>query len=300
VPAPETDEPRTDRAEPTSSGSADDDARRGPWVDNHCHLELEHRAEGAAEAMARGGSSDPDRTRELLEDARASGVVALVTVGTDAASSRRCLEVAARHDEVWATAGVHPHTATEGTAQLRAVVDEAVGGGALVAIGECGLDYHYDHSPRPDQRRVFAEQVAMAHELDLPLVIHTRSAWDDTFAVLDAEGVPRRTVFHCFTGGPDEAARCVERGALLSISGIVTFPSAQDVRDAVTATPLDRLMVETDSPYLAPVPHRGRPNRPALVGVVGAKVAELHGRPVEEVARATTATATAFYGLAAG
>src|SRR5690606_5912792 len=105
-----------------------------------------------------------------------------------------------------------------------------------------GLDYHYDHSPRERQREVFAEQVALAHEMDLPLVIHTRAAWDDTFDVLDDVSVPRRTVFHCFTGGPGEAERCLERGALLSISGIVTFPSAQDVRDAVRATPLSSLM----------------------------------------------------------
>jgi TatD DNase family protein len=140
----------------------------------------------------------------------------------------------------------------------------------------------------------------MAHEHDLPLVIHTREAWEDTFAVLDTEGIPARTVFHCFTGGPGEAERCVERGALLSISGIVTFPSARELREAVQRTPLDRLMVETDSPYLAPVPHRGRPNVPAFVGLVGAAVAELHGQQVAEVARSTTSNAESFYGLDLG
>jgi len=273
------------------------DHRAGPWIDNHCHLELEHHAEGAAEAMARGGSTDPDHTAGLVAAGREAGVVAMVTVGTDAASSRRCLEVAARHPEVWATAGVHPHTASEGTAELREVVAAAAEGGELVAIGECGLDFHYDHSPRPQQRTAFAEQIQLAHELGLPLVIHTREAWSETFAILDSEGVPERTVFHCFTGGPEEAEQCLERGALLSISGIVTFKSADDVRAAVRATPLERLMVETDSPYLAPVPHRGRPNTPALVGIVGAKVAELHDVAVDEVARTTTATAAAFYGI---
>ena len=198
---------------------------------------------------------------------------------------------------VWATAGVHPHDATEGTAALREVVAGAIGGDALVAIGECGLDYHYDHSPRPTQLSVFAEQVALANDLDLPLVIHTRDAWDDTFAVLDEVTMPRRTVFHCFTGGPAEAEACVGRGALLSISGIVTFPGAQDLRDAVLATPLGSLMVETDSPYLAPVPHRGRTNQPAWVGLVGAELARLHEVPTDEVARTTTANAAGFYGL---
>jgi TatD DNase family protein len=267
------------------AATPDDEVSAGPWVDNHCHLGV----------GARGGEAP--EVDEVLAAARRDGVVAMITVGTDAASSAECLATAARTEGVWATAGVHPHDATEGTAALREVVAGALGGGSLVAIGECGLDYHYDHSPRPTQQAVFAEQVALAHELDLPLVIHTRDAWDDTFSVLDELGTPRRTVFHCFTGGPAEAAECVQRGALLSISGIVTFPSAQDVRDAVAATPLGSLMVETDAPYLAPVPHRGRPNQPAWVGWVGAAVAQLHDRPVREVAETTTATARAFYGL---
>jgi len=132
----------------------------------------------------------------------------------------------------------------------------------------------------------------------MPLVIHTREAWEETFAVLDAEGVPERTVFHCFTGGPDEGAACLERGALLSFSGIVTFKGAGDVRAAAAACPLDRAMVETDSPYLAPVPHRGRPNRPALVAHVGEALAAAMDRPVAEVAEVTSATASGFYGLA--
>jgi TatD DNase family protein len=253
------------------------------WFDNHCHLDGE------------------DDVEAVIADARAAGVGGMVTVGTDEASSARCLALAADHDGVWATAGVHPHDAVDGVDGLRRLVDAARSGGdpgaAPVAIGECGLDYHYDHSPRPVQREVFAAQVGLAHELGLPLVIHTREAWDDTFDVLAAEGVPDRTVFHCFTGGPAEAERGLAVGALLSVSGIVTFPSAGDLRDAVARTPLERLMVETDSPYLAPVPHRGRRNRPALVARVGEEVATLLGREVDDVAAATTATAHAFYGI---
>jgi TatD DNase family protein len=144
---------------------------------------------------------------------------------------------------------------------------------------------------------VFAAQIQLAHERDLPLVIHTREAWDDTFTILDREGVPRRTVFHCFTGGRDEAVAALHRGALLSISGIVTFKSAHDVREAVVAAPLDRLLVETDSPYLAPVPHRGRPNRPAWLPLVGAAIAALKACPVGEVEAVTWTNAAAFYGL---
>jgi TatD DNase family protein len=167
----------------------------------------------------------------------------------------------------------------------------------VVAVGECGLDYHYEHSPRATQREAFAAQIGWAHEHGLALMVHTREAWEDTFAVLDAEGVPERTVFHCFTGGPGEAEQCLARGGHLSFSGIVSFPSADDVRAAAAICPLDRALVETDSPYLAPVPHRGRPNRPALVPVVGEALAAAMGRPVEEVAAATWSNAARVYGL---
>lgn len=251
------------------------------WVDNHCHLD---------------GEEDPGA---IVDAAHAAGVAAMITVGTDAERSAACLMLAERLDGVWATAGLHPHDASVGLDPLRRVLDEALGrdGHRLVAIGECGLDYHYDHSPRADQRAAFAAQVDLAHELGLPLVIHTREAWDDTFGILADRGLPDRTVFHCFTGGPPEAERALAIGALLSISGIVTFNSAGALRDAVSAAPLDRIMVETDAPYLAPVPHRGQRNRPALVARVGAEVAALQDRPVEEVAAATTATAVRFYGL---
>ena len=250
------------------------------WVDNHCHL-------------------DPEHAAATVSDARSAGVGALVTVGTDEQRSRESLAVAAGFSDVWATAGVHPHDATEGVDGLIELVDaELAGEGSrLVAIGECGLDFHYDHSPRDVQREVFVRQVELAQRSGLPLVIHTREAWQETFDVLESVGVPERTVFHCFTGGPNEAERCVELGAHLSISGIVTFKSAQDVRDAVAATPLDRLMVETDSPYLAPVPFRGQRNRPALVALVGQEVADVLGVDVAAVATATTATARCFYGL---
>ena len=198
------------------------------------------------------------------------------------------LDVARRHDDVWATAGVHPHDAAD--ADLAAIVD-LLGDPKVVAVGECGLDFHYDHSPRETQRDVFAAQVALAHAHDLALVIHTRDAWDDTFDILTGEGVPARTVFHCFTGGPDEARRALDLGAVLSFSGIVTFKTASDVRAAAAVCPLDRLLVETDAPYLAPAPNRGQRNRPAWVPLVGAGVAAAKDVPVEEVERATSTTA---------
>ena len=154
----------------------------------------------------------------------------------------------------------------------------------VVAVGECGLDFHYDHSPRDQQAEVFAAQIAMALAHDLTLVIHTREAWPETFDILAAEGVPPRTVFHCFTGGPDEARRCLDLGAVLSFSGIVSFPIATDLHAAAQLCPIDRLLVETDSPYLAPVPHRGKKNQPAWVVDVAAALAAVKGVAVADVA----------------
>jgi TatD DNase family protein len=253
------------------------------WTDDHCHLGWD-----VDEQV------DATEVDAMVTEALDAGVERLVTVGTDALRSAEAVDAAARHPGVvWATVGLHPHEARHG---LDGVVD-LLGRDGVVAVGECGLDYHYDHSPRPVQRAMFAAQIALAHERDLALVIHTREAWDDTFAVLDSEGVPRRTVFHCFTGGPDEARACLERGGYVSFSGIVTFRSADDVRAAAVMCPLERLLVETDSPYLAPVPHRGRPNRPALVPLVGAAVADVKGVPVEAVAVATWDNAERVYGL---
>ena len=146
-----------------------------------------------------------------------------------------------------------------------------------MAIGECGLDFFYSHSDHDVQKEVFARQIAWAKELDLALVIHTRGAWPETFDILDAEGAPDRTVIHCFTGGADEARQCLDRGTFISISGIVTFKKADDVREAVAIVPRDRLLIETDAPFLAPVPHRGKTNQPAFVPLVGAAVAEVQG-----------------------
>ena len=249
------------------------------WTDDHCHVH--HRG------------ADPEVVTEQVEAARSAGVARMVTVGCDIEDSRFALAAAAAHEGVFATAGVHPHEAAGGIDGLEALLDEP----GLVAVGECGLDYFYEHSPRAAQREVFAAQVEMAHQRDLALVIHTRDAWDDTFDVLAATGVPERTVFHCFTGGPDEATRCLDLGAMLSFSGIVTFKQADDLRAAAALCPLDRVLVETDSPYLTPEPHRGRRNSPALVPLVGAAVARAQGRDVAEVAAATWDNATRTYRL---
>lgn len=241
-----------------------------------------------------------------LARAAAAGVAVVVCVGTDVASSRRAVELASsprRPDlpAVLATAGLHPHQADrrglDGVVGITRLLDEA--GPALVAVGECGLDYHYDRSPRVDQRTAFAAQIELALHRRLPLVIHSREAWEDTFAILGEVGVPPVTIFHCFTGGPDEARRCLDLGALVSFSGIVTFKNAGSVQEAAARCPLGRLLVETDAPLLAPVPHRGRPNEPAFVSLVGAAVAAARGEPISVVAGATAATAARAFGVPA-
>jgi TatD DNase family protein len=250
------------------------------WFDNHCHLTT----------MQSTSKVDP---AEAVAAATAGGVSHLLTVGCTVEDSAEAAAIASRFDHVWATAGVHPHDAAGGIDGLVPLLDDE----NVVAVGECGLDFHYDRSPRGVQADVFRQQISIANDRGLPLVIHTREAWDETFTVLDAEGIPARTVFHCFTGGPAEAAACVERGALLSFSGIVTFPSATDLQAAAVDTPIERLLVETDSPFLAPVPHRGKRNEPANVAVVGGFLAELRGEPAEDLAAATMANACQFYGV---
>lgn len=255
------------------------------WIDNHCHLHDEAIPGGADAAIA---------------TARTAGVTAMITVGCDAATSSAALALAHRVDDVWATVGLHPHDAVRGVDTIRPLVE---GGGGIdrkiVAVGECGLDYYYEHSPRDVQRVAFAEQIGMAHALRLPLIVHTRDAWADTFDVLRAAGVPERTVFHCFTGGVAEARTCLDLGGFLSFSGIVTFKSATDVQDAARLCPPDRMLVETDSPYLAPAPHRGRPNQPANVAVTGTFLAGLRNEAVAAVAEATTAAACIAFPLIA-
>ncbi|MGB0112732.1 MAG: TatD family hydrolase [Ilumatobacteraceae bacterium] len=248
------------------------------WVDSHCHIHDERIPDGSDGAVAA---------------AAAAGVTTLVTVGCDRATSEAAIAVAARHPEVFATVGLHPHDAVNGVDTIVDLLDTP----GIVAVGEAGLDYYYDHSPRELQQRAFAEQIQLANDRQLPLVIHTRDAWDDTFAVLADVGVPETTILHCFTGGPDEARRALDIGAILSFSGIVTFKGAPEVQAAANLCPLDRMMVETDSPYLAPLPHRGKPNRPAWVPHVGQFIADLRDVPVADIATATADNARRAFAL---
>ena len=248
------------------------------WVDSHCHVHDERIPDGTAGAVAAAADA---------------GVTTLISVGCDRATSLAAIDAARSHPSVFATVGLHPHDAVNGVDSIVDLLDTD----GIVAVGECGLDYYYDHSPRETQQQAFAEQVALANERDLPLVIHTRDAWDDTFAVLDEVGVPARTIFHCFTGGPDEAQRCLDRGAHVSFSGIVTFKTATDLQAAARLVPLDRMLVETDAPYLAPVPHRGKTNQPAYVAHTAQFIADLRDIRLADVAETTAANARRVFRL---
>ena len=250
-------------------------------IDTHCHLHL---------------LEEP--AREVVGRARAAGVGHLVDVGVDLESSRQAAENAGRLEGVSATAGVHPHDAVTLSPQVLEELRALLADQRVVAVGETGLDYFRDHSPRDVQRAAFAAHVRLARELDKALVVHSRDAFEDVLAVLEREGPPERVVLHCFSGDERMAARALDAGYHVSFAGTVTFKNARRLREACAVVPLERMVLETDSPYLSPHPFRGRPNRPERVAVTAATVARVHGLPVEEVARATTATAVRAFGLA--
>lgn len=251
--------------------------------DSHCHL-TDERLRPDADAV--------------VERARAAGVERLVTVGADAEDWDDVVALAERHDGVYAAAGVHPHIADHATAEVLGRLRELARHPRVVALGEAGLDFHYDLSPRAAQRRAFAVQLALAAELALPLIVHSREADDETADVLRADGRHVRGVLHCFSGGRALLDEALAAGWYVSFSGIVTFAKYEGA-DLVRAVPADRLLIETDSPYLAPVPVRGKRNEPAFVRHVAEGVARLRGQTLEEVAALTRRNADTFYGLAA-
>ena len=250
--------------------------------DSHCHLT--------------DGRFDEDRAA-VLDAALDAGVTRMVTVASNVEDARAAADLAAAHPGLWSTAGVHPHEVSEaGDGDLALVQELAATHPEIVAIGETGLDYFYDHSPRELQRRWFEAHFGVAADLDLPIVIHTREAEDDTIEVLRNAPKSVRKVLHCFTGSLKLLEVGLEEGCYVSFAGIITF-SKFDGQDAVRAVPGDRLLAETDAPYLAPVPRRGKRNEPAFVAHVVAALADIRGEGVEEVAEATARNAQRFYAL---
>jgi TatD DNase family protein len=253
-------------------------------VDTHCHLDAQYFPAGPDEALAR---------------AEAEGVAGFVVVGVgaDLSPARAAVALAERRSHVFAAVGIHPHDAVTWSPEAHAELSALAAKASVVAVGEIGLDYHYDHSPRDVQRSVFARLVGLAREIGKPIVVHTREAAKDTLDILEAEGARDvGGVIHCFSEDRPFAERALDLGFDLSFSGIVTFKSAHSVHEVAAWAPLDRILVETDSPYLAPVPRRGKPCEPAYIVHTARRVAELRGIPVEALAAATTANAERRFG----
>ena len=245
-------------------------------IDSHCHLNYAGLLE---------------RQDEVLAAARARGVSGFLNISTRQKEWRDVIGAAERNADVWATVGVHPHEADAHPDLGASALIEATDHPRVIAIGECGLDYYYDKSDRAAQRERFQAHIEAARATGLPLVVHTRDAEQDTAEILTREvgkgGVTG--VLHCFTGSADLAGKALDLGFMISISGIVTFKNARDLQEVAKTIPQDRLLVETDSPFLAPVPHRGQTCEPAFVADTAAFLAELRGDPLDELAEATTA-----------
>ena len=256
------------------------------FFDSHAHLNLP--------------DYDGDRDAAIAR-AQSLGVTRIVNVGIDRVTSAAALQLAEAHQGLYATAAVHPnYVAEKGEAGFLEVAALLRSGG-FVAVGETGLDYYRDHSPPELQREYFIRHIDLADELGLPVVVHCRDAYDDCFEVLAAEMSRRdldgRVIMHCFGGTAGDAARFVELGALISFSGVVTFPNAGSVREAAAVVPLRKTLAETDCPWLAPQAHRGRRNEPAHVVHVVAELAKVHGVEPEVAARVTTANAMTVFGI---
>lgn len=260
-------------------------------IDSHAHVD--------------GAKFDGDRA-EALGRAWTAGVKLIVNVGHDLASSRRSVELAAapraqRSPVIFATVGLHPHEAGRATDDDFAAVEDLARAPRVVGIGECGLDRGpHNHAPFDRQEHWFRRQVGLARRTGLPLVVHNRDTYPDLFRILEDESAregPVRGVMHCFSGGPAEAERSVALGFFVSFSGVLTFRNAPDTRDAARVVPLDRLLVETDAPYLAPEPHRGKRNEPSFVGLTLRRLAELRGVEPGEMERLTEANTLRAFGI---
>ncbi|MDQ8028728.1 MAG: TatD family hydrolase [Brevundimonas sp.] len=238
---------------------------------------------------------DEDRD-EVIARAREAGVQMMVEISDKLSTFEATHGLAMAHDDIWCTVGVHPHEAKDYTDLTAARLVELAQRPRVVGIGECGLDFHYDLSPREAQAAVFRQHIEAARLTGLPLVVHTREADEVMAAILEEEHAraPFKFLMHCYTSGPELAERAAKLGAWFSVSGIATFKAAQEVRDIVAVMPADRIIVETDCPYLAPIPHRGRRNEPAYVGHVLDKLAEIRGWSRDEAEARTT---DAFFAL---
>jgi TatD DNase family protein len=251
--------------------------------DTHAHLHFPEFAGDLAAVLAR---------------ARAAGVRRMVTIGTDVTTSRAAAALAAREPDVWAAVGIHPHEAADADEAALTEIERLASAPRVVAIGETGLDFFRDRSPREAQTRAFTAQVALARRLGKPVLVHCRDAHAETLALLAADGpLERGGIMHCFSGDVALARRCIELGLLVSLAGPVTYPKPGALPDVARAIPADRLVVETDCPFLPPQPYRGKRNEPAYLAITAARVAELRGEPLADLAGRMSENARALFRL---
>ena len=250
-------------------------------IDTHAHLDF----------------SDFDRNLEkVINKAKENGVKYIINIGTDFASSRKSLELTQNYNNVFATAGVHPHQAKIVDQQGLKVLKDLAKADKVIGIGETGLDFHYDYSPRDKQIEVFEQLIKLSKSINLPLIIHSREAEDKTLDILTTNRVSKG-VFHCFTGDLKLAEKILNLGLYVSINGILTFKNAKTIQNSVKEIPLEKILIETDSPYLTPEPHRGHRNEPAYVKYVVQKIADIKKISFEKVAEITTKNARAVFNI---
>ncbi len=253
------------------------------WVDSHAHL---------------NDAAFENDLGQVIDCALEAGLKAIIVPGFDLASSVKAVELAERYQLLWAAVGVHPHDAKTWDQDTAIKLGQLLAEPKVVAVGEIGLDYHYNYSTKEDQRKAFIEQISIAKQYNKPIIIHNREAHQDTLETLDREKVGEAGgVMHCFSGSEEMAAQFLRLGLHISFAGPLTFSNAVKLREAALSIPLDMLLVETDSPYLAPHPLRGQRNGPANVKLVGGKLAEIKKLPAEEVMRLTSANAQALFGI---
>lgn len=234
---------------------------------------------------------------EVVARAEAAGVERIIVCGYDLESSQSAVKLARRFDCIYATVGVHPHDAKHYSAEIEPVLTELAGYEKVLAIGEIGLDYHYDFSPRPEQRAAFEAQIELAWKLRMPIVVHSRESNDEALEVLrDHARNIIGCVFHCFSGDENFARQVLDMGFYIGVDGPVTYKASEKLRRVIEMCPMDRLLIETDCPYLTPIPHRGKRNEPAYVRYVAEEVARIKAVPIEELAEATTANARRLLG----
>jgi TatD DNase family protein len=253
-------------------------------IDTHCHLTFEPLV---------------NDIEGILERSKAAGVTGWITVGTDPRHNRKAIELAGRFDNMYASVGIHPHDAEGVTAQTLTELQNLAQDIKVVAIGETGLDFHYNLSKQPSQRRVFAAQLKIAKDLNLPVIVHSRDAFDETMDILEQFGSGvKKVVFHCFSGSPEQANIVLDKGYYISLTGVVTFKNASKTRQAAKIVPMDRLMLETDCPYMSPEPMRKQKiNEPALMLHTAKFAAELKQMPLADFAEVVTATSRSFFSL---